>query len=85
GKAVQRHCRSVYLLLGDASEKQKRALGGMKNVSAGHNDLGVAVRNAFADARRGDVVLFSPAAASFNLWLHEFDRGDSFVSAVKSL
>ncbi len=85
GRQVKRYCRSVYLLEGDASIKQKSALSGMRNASPGHNDLGVAVRTAFREARRGDVVLFSPAAASFNLWNHEFERGDNFIQAVESI
>lgn len=36
-------------------------------------------------ARPGDVVLLSPGAASFGCFLHEFDRGDQFVRAVRAL
>ena len=36
-------------------------------------------------AERGDVVLLSPGAASFGLFLHEFDRGDQFNQAVSLL
>ncbi|MDZ4221725.1 MAG: UDP-N-acetylmuramoyl-L-alanine--D-glutamate ligase [Patescibacteria group bacterium] len=83
--AVKRHCKAVFLLSGDASVKQKKALTGFKKVDAGHHDLSVLTAAAAASAKKGDIILFSPASASFNLWLHEFDRGDSFISAVKSL
>lgn len=33
----------------------------------------------------GDVVLLSPGAASFGLFLNEFDRGDKFREAVEKL
>ena len=36
-------------------------------------------------AHTGDIVLLSPAATSFGLFTHEFDRGDTFVRAVDSL
>ncbi|MEK7598998.1 MAG: UDP-N-acetylmuramoyl-L-alanine--D-glutamate ligase [Patescibacteria group bacterium] len=39
---------------------------------------------AFEAAKKGDVILFSPAAASFNLFKNEFDRGRSFVNAVRT-
>ncbi|MBU2575547.1 UDP-N-acetylmuramoyl-L-alanine--D-glutamate ligase [Patescibacteria group bacterium] len=84
-RAVKRACKSVYLLTGDASKKMKRSLCGMRNLSDEHNDLGVLVRKISEHAKRGDIVLLSPAAASFNLWNHEFERGDDFVKAVKRL
>ena len=44
-----------------------------------------AVRIAMALAKKGDYVLLSPGAASFGLFANEFDRGNQFVAAVKSL
>jgi UDP-N-acetylmuramoylalanine--D-glutamate ligase len=44
---------------------------------------------AFADARThadsGDVVLFSPAFASFGMFKNEYDRGDQFDALVQAL
>jgi len=36
-------------------------------------------------AQTGDTVLLSPGAASFGLFQHEFDRGEHFIKAVKTL
>jgi UDP-N-acetylmuramoylalanine--D-glutamate ligase len=36
-------------------------------------------------AEKGDVVLLSPGAASFGLFVNEFDRGSKFKEAVKNL
>tara|TARA_Y100001972_G_scaffold126935_1_gene182178 strand:+ start:544 stop:1920 length:1377 start_codon:yes stop_codon:yes gene_type:complete len=44
-----------------------------------------AVRMAFEHAEPGDVVLLSPACASFDLFKNYEDRGDQFKKAVKSL
>ncbi|MBU1706254.1 UDP-N-acetylmuramoyl-L-alanine--D-glutamate ligase, partial [Patescibacteria group bacterium] len=44
-----------------------------------------AVELARAEVHSGDVVLFSPGAASFGLFANEFDRGDKFRVAVKKL
>ena len=63
----------------------KKSLFGSRGLSAGHNDLGVLVQNISEKASKGDIVLFSPAAASFNIWNHEFERGDDFVKAIKNL
>ena len=84
-KKVKKYCKKVYLLNGEASSKMKKSLFGSRGLSAGHNDLGVLVQNISEKASKGDIVLFSPAAASFNIWNHEFERGDDFVKAIKNL
>ncbi len=37
------------------------------------------------EAKEGDVILFSPAATSFNLFQNEFDRGRKFNTAVEKV
>lgn len=44
-----------------------------------------AVRAAFMYAEKGDVVLLSPACASFDLFNNYEDRGEQFVKAVREL
>ncbi len=44
-----------------------------------------AVHAAFHFAEKGDVVLLSPACASFDLFKNYEDRGNQFKQAVKEL
>jgi UDP-N-acetylmuramoylalanine--D-glutamate ligase len=48
-------------------------------------DIKKAVQNAFKLARPGDVILFSPACASFDLFKNYVDRGNKFKDAVDKL
>ncbi len=43
------------------------------------------VYNAIAKAKKGDIVLFSPAFASFGMFKNEYDRNDKFVKIIKGL
>lgn len=49
------------------------------------SNLKVAVEIAFQQAKENDLILLSPAAASFGMFKNEFDRGDQFNRIVKNL
>ena len=49
------------------------------------NDMESAVHEAHSVAQSGDVVLLSPACASFDMFTGFEARGNAFVSAVTSL
>ena len=42
------------------------------------------VLKAIEEAESGDVILFSPAFASFGLFKNEYERNDQFVDILKS-
>lgn len=48
-------------------------------------DMALIVRRASIKAKKGSVVILSPAAASFDMFKSYSDRGDQFVAAVKQL
>jgi UDP-N-acetylmuramoylalanine--D-glutamate ligase len=76
--------RSVYLI-GAASDELANALdqAGRAYVRAG--DLATAVVRAAAEAEPGDVVLLSPACASFDQFANFEERGDAFRALVERL
>ena len=48
-------------------------------------NLREAVKKTVAIAKRSDIILFSPALASFGMFKNEYDRGEQFNVVVKSL
>jgi UDP-N-acetylmuramoylalanine--D-glutamate ligase len=75
---------SIYLV-GEASDELAAALdlAGRAYVRAG--DLATAVSRAAAEAEPGDVVLLSPACASYDQFANFEERGDTFRRLVEAL
>lgn len=81
-RTIRRRARAVVLLPGTASDLMRR---GFRHWSGVHeaSSMEMAVAKAATLARPGETVLLSPGAASFNLFLNEFDRGRAFTEAAK--
>lgn len=85
-KAIHRYTKFVIFLPGTATKKILAALGNkMQESTAFASSMAEAVKESYKRARRGDIVLLSPGAASFNLFSHEFHRGQEFTDAVRKL
>ena len=86
GKAVEQYAKAVVLFRGTASEKIEAAIVDPTVVVAKEcASMADALAAARSVAEKGDIVLLSPAAASFGVFTHEYDRGDQFVDAVNKL
>lgn len=81
-----RAVKRVVLLAGSATDMLIPYLRG-ENIpfDGAFTTMQDAVQAACRHARPGDSVLLSPAAASFNLFKNEFDRGQQFKHAVREL
>jgi UDP-N-acetylmuramoylalanine--D-glutamate ligase len=72
------------VLIGETRAKFKEILNGSFGYEESHS-LEEAVYLAKAQAKSGDVVLLSPACASFDMFKDYEDRGNSFKTIVKNL
>lgn len=80
--AITQHCKNVLLIPGSGTDKLLSYLDG--------GEVGVSVlpdlKAAFAEATRlaenGDIILFSPAFASFAQYKNEYERNDEFLALV---
>lgn len=83
--AITAHCKNVFLIPGSGTDNLLGYLDG--------GDMGVSVmgdlKGAFAEATRlasaGDIILFSPAFASFAQYKNEYERNDEFMGLVDAL
>ena len=82
-REIPRCCKAVVLLEGIDMNTLRIENQGLKVKRV--RNLRSAISEAVRFSKRGDIVLFSPAFASFGLFKNEFDRGDQFVNLVKRL
>ena len=80
------HCKALILFEGTASEKLYELLRNEDiKIEKYFNNMSSAVSCASTLATPGDVIVLCPAAASFNLFKNEFDRGEKFNEIVANL
>jgi len=79
-KAVHEYCKQVILFGRDAN-----LINDCLNYSHTYqvNNLAEAIKQAAIEAESGDIVLFSPACASFDQYKNYEERGDVFECLVK--
>jgi UDP-N-acetylmuramoylalanine--D-glutamate ligase len=75
----------TLICLGKDNDKLKKFFGGVVGEIKETQTVKELVRIALQSARQGDVVLLSPACASFDLFKNYEDRGNQFREAVHEL
>jgi UDP-N-acetylmuramoylalanine--D-glutamate ligase len=74
----------TIVLIGEAGEKIQRILGDITETVMA-KDLKEAVSISQSLAKKGDIVLLSPACASFDMFINFEDRGRQFKKIVKEM
>ncbi|OGI99702.1 UDP-N-acetylmuramoylalanine--D-glutamate ligase [Candidatus Nomurabacteria bacterium RIFCSPLOWO2_02_FULL_40_10] len=80
-KILPTKTKYIFLTPGSGGDK----IDAMKINAEKVSGLKEAVAGAMKKAEAGDIILFSPGFASFNMFKNEYDRGDQFMKIVKSL
>lgn len=89
GKVVATNKVKKVVLVGDVAQKIEMSLikagFNKSDILSGGNSMLTMVKTARANALAGDVVLLSPAAASFGMFKNYKDRGEQFKQTVTKL
>ena len=83
-KTVNENCKSIIMIPGTGTERivNNYELRIKNEVGKGLKDI---VKSALSQAKKGDIILFSPAFASFGMFNNEYERNDLFVKIIKKL
>ena len=83
--AITKHCKQVFLIPGTGTDNLLGYLhGGEIGVSV-LADLATAVTAAKSVSVSDDIILFSPAFASFSQYKNEYERNDEFMNIINNL
>ncbi|MEK7585851.1 MAG: UDP-N-acetylmuramoyl-L-alanine--D-glutamate ligase [Patescibacteria group bacterium] len=83
-KAINKHCKKVVLLTGTGTDKIIKK-NKFKVPIMMASSLKDAIKSAQYGAKKDDILLFSPAFASFGMFTNEYDRNDQFMKIIKKL
>ena len=78
-ETIPQYCKKVFWLSGSGTEKITPKIGGEV-----FETLKEAVEAGLAAGEPGDVLLFSPAFASFGHYKNEYERNDDFLNILES-
>lgn len=88
-ESIVEKCKETYarvIAIGQTGEEIYRLCQAKDVESVRENgDMTAVIQQARQMAQQGDVVILSPASASFDMFLSYADRGDQFIAAVENL
>ncbi len=80
---IKTYCRQVFLIPGNGTEELVIILKKEEVLVEVVPDLKTAFERSKAEAKIGEVILFSPAFASFSQYKNEYERNDDFLEIIK--
>lgn len=83
-KIVNKNCKAVALIPGSGTDVLLKDYELKVPYEIG-KDFKEVVSKAIKFAKKGDIILFSPAFASFGLFNNEYERNDLFIKLIKKL
>ena len=76
---IKKHVKATVLIDGTGSDNVRSSISNVHDAHSLEEAIDIAMQN----AENGDVILFSPAFASFGMFKNEYDRNDQFVALIQ--
>ncbi len=83
-KVLNKYCKAVILIPGTGTKKLLKDFK-FKIPNEIGKDLKDIMQRAIKHSKKGDIILFSPAFASFGMFNNEYERNDLFMKILKGL
>jgi len=83
-EVISSYCKEVVLTPGNGTDKLVSALEGKNIIPVLVANLKEAVEKSLSLAESGDIILFSPAFASFAQYKNEYERNDEFLGLIST-
>ncbi len=83
-KGINKNCKAVVMIPGVGTDRLIRNYK-LKIKNEMGKDLKDVVKKALENAKKGDMILFSPGFASFGMFNNEYERNDLFMKIIKGL
>jgi len=84
-KEVKKSCKALILLEGTGTDRIRPLISNFQFPISIANSMSDAIGIAKSYAKSDDIILLSPACASFGMFKNEFDRGEQFRDLVEKL
>lgn len=84
-KTIPKFVKTLILFKGEASDKilkELRITNYESRITENITSMKDVFKIAQANAKKGDIILLSPASASFGIFQNEFDRGEQFCNNI---
>lgn len=83
-KSINNNCKAIVMIPGTGT---KRLITNyqLQITNEVGKDLSDIIKTALSQSKKGDIILFSPAFASFGMFNNEYERNDLFVKIIKTL
>ncbi len=83
---IKKYVKVLVLIPGNGTNRISTLLHKIKGLHVyKEENLKDVVTKAYSVSEKGDIILFSPAFASFGMFNNEYDRGDQFMALVKKM
>ncbi len=83
-KVINKYCKAVFMIPGTGTDNLVKNYK-LRITNKKVKDLNEAIKEAIKQSKKGDIILFSPAFASFGQFNNEYERNDLFMKLIKKL